>query len=131
MTEAEILAKAVQSRAKREAAEAQGRAAEDRAAGYFHSRCYTVLARRARTEAGEIDLVVADATILIFVEVKRRRTLLAATEALQPRQCRRIAGAAAILLARNPDWQRNDTRFDVILVTNSEITHLADAFRPE
>jgi putative endonuclease len=90
-----------------------------------------VLARRARTEAGEVDLVVADNTTLIFVEVKRRRTMLAATEALQPRQRQRIAGAAAILLARNPEWQRPDTRFDVILATNDGINHLADAFRPE
>lgn len=118
-------------RARRQSAEAQGRAAEDQAASFYKAKNYTVLARRARTEAGEIDLVVADAGTLIFIEVKQRRSMLAAAEALQPRQRQRIVAAAAILLARNPEWRRGDTRFDLILASGDEIEHLADAFRAD
>ena len=115
----------------RQSAEARGRAAEDRAAEIYAARGCSVLARRARTEAGEIDLVAADATTLIFIEVKQRRRLDDAIEALQPRQQRRIVAAAAILLARNPDWERPDTRFDLVMVSASGIRHLPDAFRAE
>jgi putative endonuclease len=115
----------------RRAAEARGRAAEDDAARFYTARGFTLLARRARTEAGEIDLVLADAQTLVFAEVKQRRTILDATEALQPRQRQRITAAAQILLARNPQWQRNDTRFDVIFVTAHRLRHLADAVRPD
>lgn len=115
----------------RQAAETRGRDAEDQAARFFAAEGYCLLARRMRTEAGEIDLVVANARALVFVEVKLRVTRLAAAESLRPAQCRRLAAAAEILLARHPDWQRDETRFDVVLVSGQGMLHLPDAFRGE
>ena len=43
---------------------------------------WTVLARRLRTEAGEIDIVAARPELLAFVEVKARPTLAEAAIAL-------------------------------------------------
>ena len=88
-----------------------------------------MLARRARTEAGEIDLVIADPVTLIFVEVKLRRRIDDAIEALQPRQQRRIIAAAEILLAAHPEWARPDTRFDLVMIDSNNFHHLPDAFR--
>ncbi len=64
--------------AKRRAAEMMGRGAEDAVARRLEGLGFTVLARRLRTGAGEIDLVVADAGRLVFVEVKARGCLAAA-----------------------------------------------------
>ncbi|HET9147002.1 MAG TPA: YraN family protein [Acetobacteraceae bacterium] len=123
--------KGEQRRRQRQMAEARGRAAEDRAAAFFEASGCHVLARRVRTGAGEIDLVAASATTLIFAEVKLRATALAAAESLRPLQCRRLAGAAEIILARHPDWLRDETRFDVVLISKQGLLHLPDAFRPE
>ena len=50
-----------------------GRAGEDRAARYFEALGFTVLARNWRCRDGEIDLVVADGSAVVVVEVKTRR----------------------------------------------------------
>ena len=50
-----------------------GRAGEDRAARYFEAQGFTVLARNWRSREGEIDLVVADRSAVVVVEVKTRR----------------------------------------------------------
>jgi putative endonuclease len=118
-------------RGLRQAAEARGRDAEDQAGRFFELNGYRLLARRIRTEAGEIDLVAANARTLVFIEVKSRGSERAAAESLRPAQTRRLAGAAEILLARHPDWQRDETRFDVVLVSRQGLLHLPDAFRPE
>ncbi|MGD1924240.1 MAG: YraN family protein [Paracoccaceae bacterium] len=51
-----------------------GIAAEDSVARAYTGKGATVLGRRVRTPAGEIDLVLKHNDILVFVEVKRRRT---------------------------------------------------------
>ncbi|MFK4804844.1 YraN family protein [Microbacterium sp. ZW CA_36] len=50
-----------------------GRAGEDRAARYFETQGFTVLARNWRCREGELDLVVADGAAVVVVEVKTRR----------------------------------------------------------
>ncbi|MDQ7877580.1 YraN family protein [Microbacterium sp. QXD-8] len=50
-----------------------GRAGEDRAARYFETQGFTVLARNWRGREGELDLVVADGAAVVVVEVKTRR----------------------------------------------------------
>lgn len=50
-----------------------GRLGEDLAAQHFERLGFEVLARRHRTRFGELDLVVRDGGVLVFVEVKTRR----------------------------------------------------------
>lgn len=115
----------------RRLAESRGRAAEAMVAGWYRARGYEILGERLRTEAGELDLVVANAVSIAFVEVKTRARTQDAAEAVTLRQQRRLATAAAIVLARHPVWQRENTRFDVVLVIHDVIVPLWDAFRPE
>jgi len=93
---------------------------------------WTVLARRVRTSAGEVDAVAERDGLVAFLEVKRRATLTGAAWALTARQRTRLLGAAEILLAEHPDWGRAGVRFDVLLVDAAgAIRRSADAFRQE
>ncbi len=49
-----------------------GRSGEDAACAELQRRGYTIVARRYRTRAGEIDIVARDGRTLVFVEVKTR-----------------------------------------------------------
>jgi len=115
--------------AKRRAAEVLGRGAEDIVAERLEGQGFAVLARRLRTGAGEIDLVVADAGRLVFVEVKARGCLADAAYAVSARQQARLLEAASAALAAHAEWARDEMRFDVALVAGSRIEILADAIR--
>lgn len=91
---------------------------------------WTVLARRLRTPAGELDLVVERDGLLAFVEVKARPSLRAGAEALRPAQRRRLAAAAEAWLAVNPGHGAAGMRFDVMVVAaDGTVRRIADAFR--
>jgi putative endonuclease len=93
---------------------------------------FSVLARRLRTAAGEIDIVAATPDLLSIVEVKARQTLADAAFALGPRQQARLLAAAEIVLAEHPDWARQGMRFDLIVVDAAgTIRRICDAFRNE
>ena len=76
---------------------------------------YRLLARRYKTPAGEIDLVVRRGRTVVFVEVKHRPDESAGLEAVTPAARRRIARAAAMWLSRHPGAATMDQRFDVVL----------------
>jgi putative endonuclease len=93
---------------------------------------WTILARRLRTAAGEIDLVAERAGLLALVEVKARPSLAGAAIALGPRQRARLMAAASIIAAENPAWGPAGMRFDVMLVDAAgRVRRIADAFREE
>jgi putative endonuclease len=93
---------------------------------------WTVLARRVRTAAGEVDAVAEKDGVLAILEVKTRPTLAGAAVALSVRQRTRLLAAAEILLAENPGWGRAGVRFDVLLVDAAgAVRRIADAFRLE
>jgi putative endonuclease len=117
------------SAGKRRAAEIFGRNAEDDAASLLRQAGFTVLAQRLRTGAGEIDLVAANARMLIFVEVKARGSLAEAAYAVSARQQARLLAAAEFALAQNPGWARPETRFDVALVAGGAVQIIKDAIR--
>ena len=73
---------------------------------------WAVLARRARTPAGELDLVMEREGLLAFVEVKARPSFRDAAFALSPRQRARLAAAAECWLAANPGHGAAGIRFD-------------------
>jgi putative endonuclease len=91
---------------------------------------WSILGRRLRTQAGEIDAVAQKNGVVAFVEVKSRPTLAGAAASLGGRQQSRILAAAEILLADNPDWGLAGVRFDVLLVDGQRrVRRVADAFR--
>jgi len=91
---------------------------------------WTILGRRLRTEAGEVDAVAEKDGLLAVIEVKARASLAEAAWALSARQRGRLVRAAEILLARNPGWGAAGVRFDVLLVDRrGDVRRIADAFR--
>lgn len=113
-------------------AESHGRAAEDAASAALIDAGWAVLARRLRTEAGEIDLIAERDGLLAFIEVKARASLAEAAASLSPRQRRRLLAAAEIVLAEQPGWGRAGVRFDVIVVDRAgRLRRISDAFRAD
>ncbi|HET7164552.1 MAG TPA: YraN family protein [Pseudolabrys sp.] len=116
-------------RPERQAAFRVGISAESRAAAFLIAKGFRILARRWRSPLGEIDIVARRRHLLVFAEVKARASLDEAAEAVSDRQRRRIAAAAEIWLAANPDETIRDIRFDAILVAPSKIPrHIPAAF---
>ncbi|MEO1016871.1 MAG: YraN family protein [Pseudomonadota bacterium] len=94
---------------------ASGGFAAERFAGWFlRLKGYRILDRRYATPLGEIDLVVANADTVVFVEVKKRATPDLAAAALTRRQRERIKRAAALYLQCHPQLQRSVCRFDLV-----------------
>lgn len=90
---------------------------------------YSILERRFKTSAGEIDLVARRGGRVAFVEVKRRRTIDEALDSLTPRLRRRVRQAAELWLQRHDEYGRLDIAFDVVLLTpETWPVHMMDAF---
>jgi putative endonuclease len=116
----------------RRARDSRGRHAEDAAAAALTAEGFAVLARRARTPAGEIDLVAERDGLLLFVEVKSRPTLAEAAQALLPPQRARLLAAAEAWLAAHPGHGAAGIRFDLILADPAgRLRRIPDAFRIE
>jgi putative endonuclease len=122
-----------ESRSRRgHSAHAGGLAAEAAGCDALIADGWEVLARRARTAAGEVDIVARRGGLVAFVEVKARATLAEAAHALAAGQSRRLLRAAEALLALHPDWGAGDLRFDVLLVdAGGRVRRIADALRAE
>lgn len=115
--------------AKRVAAFRLGVSAESAASMLLTAKGYRTLARRWKSPAGEIDLVVKRGRLIAFVEVKARKGLDEAAESVLVRQRRRIVAAAEAWLAAHPEHAGYDMRFDAVLVSPGRLPqHLAGAF---
>ena len=112
-----------------------GSAGERLARRHLEGIGYNFVAANWRYPGGEIDLVMREVDVLVFVEVKTRRgdRRGAAEESLSPSQTRRLLHAAQIFLADHPDLADAFWRIDLFAVTLapsgavSRLTHLPNA----
>lgn len=106
-----------------------GRWGEDLAASHLRHQGYDVVDRNWRCEHGEIDLVVRRGPLVVFCEVKTRRSDAhgSPAEAVDRRKQVRIRRLAAAWLAAH-DIRRVDVRFDVVAVTGVRLVHIEAAF---
>ncbi len=115
---------------RRRGAEGYGRDAEARCASALEADGFVILARRRRTQAGEIDLVARRGDLTVIVEVKARARAAEAAETVSPRQRARLLAAAEALMAEEPAWFGSELRFDVLVVgRDGTLRRIADAFR--
>lgn len=94
----------------------RGHSSEWLAAAALMVKGFRIVARRYRTKLGEIDLIARRGDLVLIVEVKARKTLIQAMEALAHESERRIEGAADLWLSRQPDSGRLSIRFDMVAV---------------
>ena len=112
--------------------ERKGRRAENAAALWLQLKGYRILDRRARTPACEIDLIAAKKNMLVFVEVKSRRTQDKALESVTPQLRRRLEQAARIWVTSRHKLQKHLWRFDIVLLSPGKLPrHMRDAWRAE
>lgn len=107
---------------------AAGKGAEQRACDYLQAQGLTLVTRNFRSKYGEVDLIMQDGEIIVFIEVKYRtqNNYGGALLSLKPRQQHRIIRTAQFFLMRYPNHQ---ARFDVIAIEgNDEISWIANAF---
>ena len=104
---------------QRQQAQRRGYRAEWLAMALLILKGYRVLAHRAKTPLGEVDIVAKRGRTLAFVEVKHRADQQTAFDALTPRQLGRIARAAEWWLARHPAFAQEERRFDVVVVSKA------------
>lgn len=111
-----------------------GQEGEEEAAAFLRARGFTILARNVRSHAGEIDLVALDGDVLVFCEIRTRRSRGqgGALESVTPAKQRQVVRVAEHFLARHPRLATRPIRFDVVAIDRREdaveITWIADAF---
>lgn len=106
-----------------------GKRSEWLAAAALMLKGYRIVAIRYRTRLGEIDLIARRRDLVLMVEVKARRNLIEAMEAISMTSERRIEAAADLWLAKQPDHARLSIRFDMIAILPRRWpVHIENAF---
>ncbi|HLM19792.1 MAG TPA: YraN family protein [Acidimicrobiia bacterium] len=95
-----------------------GNAGEDLVARWYADAGYRVLDRNWRCREGELDVVVARDSVLVFCEVKTRRstTFGSPAEAVTITKQRRLRTLAMRWLDAHPEARARTVRFDVASV---------------
>lgn len=94
------------------------------------ARGLTLVGRNFRCRVGEIDLIMRDGQVLVFVEVRYRRDQrhgTAAETVSRPKQ-RRFVAAARRYLQQHPAAARAPCRFDVVAITGEQVEWIKGAF---
>lgn len=92
----------------------KGLFAEAFAKNYFYMKGYSLLAERFKTPQGEIDLILKKKNAVVFVEVKLRKTIDEAKEAIHSHNQQRVRAAAELYLQKNPKYNNCELRFDAL-----------------
>jgi putative endonuclease len=115
---------------ERRLAEAAGRRGERLAAWWLRLKGWSILDRRVRTPAGEVDLIARRGALVAFVEVKARRTAGELDHAIDQRRLARVAAAAEVLMPRYAG-PGDDIRVDVVLIApGTRPRHIENAWQP-
>lgn len=98
---------------------ARGKAGETHARIWLEARGYRLIAANWHCRAGELDLVMLDATELVFIEVKTRSGEHAgrASDAVSASKRRKMLAAAEWFVAQHPTYHDTLWRCDIVAVT--------------
>jgi putative endonuclease len=110
-----------------------GKQGEEVAERFLRKKGYKLVERNYRCAAGEVDLIVLDRRVIVFVEVKTRSgdEFGSPFEAVEWRKQRKMMRAAQFFLAQKGLHQR-DARFDVVGISwpggEPIVEHIENAF---
>lgn len=108
-----------------------GDARESQARRWLERHGLRFIAANARERGGEIDLIMRDGAVIVFVEVRYRRSASYgdAAASVTPQKQHRLLKAARLWLSRqNGSFDTVDCRFDVVAFTGNDIQWLKNAF---
>lgn len=105
----------------------QGQQGEQRALAWLRQQGLTLVETNFRCTAGEIDLIMRERDMLVFVEVRQRSGKLkgAAAMSITPAKIRRIIRAAQLYLSRFPRMPA--CRIDVVTIDGDVLEWLPNA----
>jgi putative endonuclease len=111
-----------------------GQEGEATAERYLRGKGYRIVARNLRSSLGELDLVAEDGQVLVFIEVKARRTgeFGGAVHAVHRQKQQKLIRLASQFLAQR-HWTERPCRFDVVLLEGKDsavlkVEHIQNAF---
>jgi putative endonuclease len=108
-----------------------GDAWEQEARRWLERKGLRFIAGNVRSRGGEIDLIMKDGAVTVFVEVRYRSSAQygGATASVTRSKQTKLLQTARLWLARhNGSFETTDCRFDVIAFTGSQIEWLTNAF---
>lgn len=108
-----------------------GDAWEIQARRWLENQGLRFIAANVHERGGEIDLIMRDGSVTVFVEVRYRRSANYgdAAASVTPQKQQKLLKAARLWLSRhNGSFETVDCRFDVVAFTGNDIQWLKNAF---
>ncbi len=118
------------SKAKKSARAVLGKQGEERVASMLEKKGFTIVEKNYRQRFGEIDLIAQKGNLLVFVEVKTRRSAtFDVSQVVTRSKQKKIIMVAQYYLAGHTNDERA-CRFDVAVIEHEggEIIYIPDAF---
>ncbi len=111
-----------------------GNKGEDIACSFLKNKGFEIIKKNFRFQRlGEIDIIVRKGNLIIFVEVKSRKTPYfgGTLYSINKRKKNTIKKIAAHFLSSHPDLYTKDHmyRFDMISINNNAVDWIEDIFR--
>ena len=108
----------------------RGRWAEDLAAEHLARGGLQTVQRNFRCKWGEIDLIMQDRHVIVFVEVRYRRQnrFGSPAESVGYRKQQKLIATAEHYLQTREELSNSPCRFDVVSISPDEVSWIKDAF---
>ena len=125
----------ISQRKHKQTSREQGQWAEELAHNHLCEQGLQSIERNYRCKMGEIDLILLEHDIVVFVEVRYRRSQYygGSLESIDIRKQQRIWNTATYYLQTHRWAQQHPCRFDVVLISgaveNPQLHWIVDAFR--
>jgi putative endonuclease len=106
-----------------------GQKAEEAALLFLQQQGFHLVEQNFHCRMGEIDLIMTKAQLLIFVEVRQRKSSVYGTAAasVTVSKQRKIIKTSAYFLQLFPKFENYDCRFDVIAIDHSNINAIENS----
>lgn len=106
---------------------------EQQACNFLKAKGLRLITNNYRCPCGEIDLIMQDNNVLVFIEVRLRSHMDygSALESIDSRKQQKLLKSATHYLQQHNLIDKIDCRFDVIGFSNSTIDWIKDAFSYE
>ena len=89
----------------------------------YMSKFYSILHHRLNSYVGEIDLIAKRGRTIVFIEVKTRKSGIS-EGIISKRQIDRIRNAAELFVSHNSKYSSYDIRFDLVVVSYSQLPRI-------